>query len=165
MAEKLCSNKNCLLAGILQPHDNFYRQSKKKHEFFSECKKCNNLRSKSYKNRNPDKIKKYYDEYRLKNAEKYAAYVKSPQRKNVEFKSRYGITLDQRNEMAISQNQQCKICLRNEKLVVDHDHKTAKIRGLLCHACNKSIGLIRDNAITAQRMGDYLLKEGAIDPH
>jgi len=45
------------------------------------------------------------------------------------------------------------------KLVVDHDHKTGNVRGLLCHNCNRALGLLKDNPDTIQTMLDYL--EGA----
>ena len=39
---------------------------------------------------------------------------------------------------------------------IDHDHKTGNIRGLLCAACNKALGLIKDNPLVALRMKEYL---------
>jgi len=42
------------------------------------------------------------------------------------------------------------------KLVVDHCHSTGKIRGLLCHNCNRALGLMQDNVETLQNAIDYL---------
>ena len=42
------------------------------------------------------------------------------------------------------------------RLAVDHDHKTGRIRGLLCWLCNRAIGILRDNAKAATRLGAYL---------
>jgi hypothetical protein len=45
---------------------------------------------------------------------------------------------------------------RKTRLAVDHDHKTGRIRGLLCWLCNRAIGILRDRAKTATRLGAYL---------
>ena len=78
----------------------------------------------------------------------------------------YGITLDQYNEMLESQGHKCKICggegfLMNShkhkvKLVVDHDHKTGEVRGLLCHNCNRAIGLLQESLDNVISLKVYL---------
>jgi hypothetical protein len=52
----------------------------------------------------------------------------------------YGITPDQYDVMLLRQEGKCAICRRMPKtkrrLHVDHDHKTGRVRGLLCVWCN-----------------------------
>lgn len=67
------------------------------------------------------------------------------------LKRRYGITTDDYNKMLESQCDGCKICgrpngFRNKgnRLFVDHNHITGKVRGLLCNKCNIGVGLIED---------------------
>lgn len=53
----------------------------------------------------------------------------------------------------------CAGCSRpptKTRLAVDHDHKTGRIRGLLCWLCNRAIGILRDRAATATKLGAYL---------
>lgn len=50
----------------------------------------------------------------------------------------------------------CMICGSIEKLVVDHDHMTNKIRGMLCNHCNRGLGHFRDNTKTLSKAIDYL---------
>lgn len=60
----------------------------------------------------------------------------------------YGITMDQWDEMFASQHGRCGICWHeNRRLVVDHDHATNKIRGLLCNPCNAALGVFRDGEL------------------
>lgn len=51
---------------------------------------------------------------------------------------------------------QCVICGSKEKLVVDHDHKKHKIRGMLCNHCNRGLGLFRDNPELLEYAAQYL---------
>jgi len=51
----------------------------------------------------------------------------------------------------------CTICGEEESLVVDHDHKTNQIRGMLCNRCNKGLGLFRDNPDLLEYARIYLL--------
>jgi len=57
-----------------------------------------------------------------------------------------GITPAQYYEMCEAQDWRCKICQRipTSALHVDHCHKTNKIRGLLCGACNVGLGHFQD---------------------
>jgi len=69
---------------------------------------------------------------------------------------KYGIDAEDYSRMLASQNGKCLICgsigsvrwnpragdYQTQRLVVDHDHKTGKVRGLLCHGCNGLLGEI-----------------------
>ncbi len=50
----------------------------------------------------------------------------------------------------------CTVCGVAGELVVDHDHMTLEVRGLLCDDCNVAIGLIKDDPFVAQRIAGYL---------
>lgn len=43
------------------------------------------------------------------------------------------------------QNGRCAICGIEDKLVVDHNHQTGELRGLLCQHCNKLLGFSKEN--------------------
>lgn len=43
---------------------------------------------------------------------------------------------------------------------VDHDHKTGKVRGLLCRRCNDFLGKVADNKDTLERLRAYLHNHG-----
>lgn len=70
----------------------------------------------------------------------------------------YGVTQTDYNNMMRLQNSACKICKEKplSKLCVDHDHKTGKVRGLLCHSCNNSLGLLKESISVLQSMIQYI---------
>ncbi len=70
------------------------------------------------------------------------------------LKKSYGITLEEYRGMFEAQDNRCAICNKNgfkickdtkTLLVVDHCHNTGLVRGLLCHNCNRGLGLFQDN--------------------
>jgi len=73
----------------------------------------------------------------------------------------YDISLKDYEQLFIAQYGLCAICHHpptTEKpfLVVDHDHETGMVRGLLCNNCNIAIGLLKDNPSTLQSAIRYL---------
>ncbi len=63
--------------------------------------------------------------------------------------------------MYLFQDKACAICQQKagaEDLVIDHDHKSGKVRGLLCGTCNTGIGMLKDRPDWARRAVGYLLR-------
>ena len=46
-------------------------------------------------------------------------------------------------------------------LVVDHDHKTGEVRGLLCGPCNRALGFLKEDISNFNNAIQYLLKENS----
>ena len=120
-----------------------------------------------------EKLKAYTKKYYQQNKEKIKARIKEKSKtedfkekrrtfnknrkesnRNLYYKKRYGITLEEYNKMLVLQNYQCAICKifeseikhgRNTYFAVDHCHTTGKVRGLLCYKCNCILGFINDD--------------------
>lgn len=65
----------------------------------------------------------------------------TPEQRDRYLRKTYGLSLAQYNEMLRLQGGVCYICRRPRKvdarpLNVDHDHRTGRVRGLLCFTCN-----------------------------
>ena len=75
------------------------------------------------------------------------------------FKRTYNLTLEQHKQMYIDQNGQCAICkipVSYDKLDTDHNHKTGKVRGLLCTRCNIFAGYIDTTGFLLPAIERYL---------
>lgn len=44
------------------------------------------------------------------------------------------------------------------QLAVDHNHKTGKVRGLLCRRCNQALGKLEDDPALFEAAATYLRK-------
>jgi hypothetical protein len=58
---------------------------------------------------------------------------------------RYGLSPKGLIEFRELHSNRCGICGSSDTLYVDHDHRTGKLRGLLCPPCNSAIGQLRED--------------------
>lgn len=122
-----------------------------------------------YWKKNKDKILASHREYYVANKEKISEYRKQYYAKNSdlkrsnEYKRKYGITIEQYDELLARQNNVCAICKfpckTGRRLAVDHCHETGKIRGLLCHDCNTGIGKLKESPDLLLQAHKYLSQE------
>jgi len=81
-----------------------------------------------------------------------------------QLKRWYGITQEDYDAMLAAQDGVCAICggpprgrgKLNDVFVVDHDHNTGVIRGLLCSPCNTAVGQMDDDPERLRRAAVYL---------
>ena len=99
----------------------------------------------------------------LKNG-RYQAWCKRCTR-DARLHQLYGISIDEYDRLFAAQNGVCAVCRRPERsqnqyglvsLSVDHDHRTGKVRGLLCVDCNRAIGQLGDDVLLLRAAVDYL---------
>lgn len=100
------------------------------------------------------------------NRSRYKRLGKTDTTRSREYKSKYGITLEEYNMMCQEQNGLCALCGKPETkkdragkikiLSVDHDHSTGVVRSLLCSTCNLLLGQIETNRDRIRELFTYL---------
>ncbi len=156
--------KTCKRCSNEKPEGEFLQSKKRDRSLSSECKDCRKTRLRAnqtrYEQRHPEKVKT--------SRAKYAANIQARYRKrhpelvlNRYMKWMYGISLEEYHELSQQQNGVCAICgglprSRNRRLCIDHCHLTGKVRGLLCHKCNSTLGFMKDSPSLLQAAIDYL---------
>jgi len=135
--------KRCGTCKDIKDLTSFYNSKDSRDGKGSRCKPCDNLARRKWTRDNRD------------------ASTLSQRRRNLQHK--YGITIEDYNEMFNKQLGLCAICGCDEtsmrvhhRLAVDHCHDTNKIRGLLCNQCNRAIGMLHDNWQTLEKATNYL---------
>jgi hypothetical protein len=126
-------NKRCTVCGETKDISEFASAGKSKKR--AQCKPCLARKKREYYKKNPDKA-------RRRNLMTY-----------------YGLTVEQREQMAIDRDFRCDMCKRqfsDDELCVDHCHDTNKVRGLLCTNCNLTLGHAHDDVQTLQNGINYL---------
>lgn len=84
----------------------------------------------------------------------------------IRLKSRWGLTVDEFDSILEKQDGVCAICGQQEptldkfgnpkRLSIDHNHKTKKIRKLLCSYCNRGLGFFQDDSTLLLKASLYL---------
>jgi len=131
--------RTCMTCDVEKHITEFYMRDKKTGRRHSACKECGKARVKARHQANPERTR------------------------NNDLKRNYGITLDEHTQMFKHQQGVCAICKGEgdgkwKKLCVDHDHKTGKVRQLLCRNCNMVLGQVGDNVNLLEEMIKYLQK-------
>ena len=105
------------------------------------------LKSKKRYEENKEKVIAQAADWRTKNRERSRELARAWYHKNKARK--------QGPLLALLGNS-CVICGSKHRLVVDHDHKTDRIRGRLCSNCNTALGLVRECTGTLKNMINYI---------
>jgi hypothetical protein len=79
------------------------------------------------------------------------------------IKQRYGITIEQKDEILADQGGICAICETDTPPTstgwyIDHCHSSRTIRGILCQHCNNMLGMAKDSASILRAAAEYLEK-------
>lgn len=122
---------------------------------------------------NKEKLAANYKKWRSENRSQYNEYRKELREKwHKEGKyasKKYGINPTQFLILEQSQGGQCAICQnpqtgRFKRLVIDHCHRTGRVRGLLCSRCNLAIGSMKDDSELLLRAVRYLTDSAKQSP-
>jgi hypothetical protein len=118
-----------------------------------------NEKQRRYAERNKEKLKLKQHQFYLKNKDKV---------KEFSLLRKYNISLEQYKKMLKDQHNKCLLCQTKDEdttskfLVVDHCHKTGKVRGLLCNPCNTGIGLFKENIEVLEKTIKYLAESSLL---
>lgn len=128
-------NKICPKCKCNKPLSEFGKDKRAKKGKAVYCFECNRAKSQAQRNKDPLLNKRNH------------------------LKRRYGLSLEQVAEMMLNQGNACAICGDEEsRLVIDHNHTTGKIRGLLCDSCNCTLGLTKEDPKIIKSLLKYLKK-------
>jgi len=122
--------------------------------------------SKTYRAEHGEEMNRKRRGYRAEHGEavrtmekKYNAIHRKEKNAQKRFQT-YGLSQSAFDTMLTNQGHVCAICGKapwnGRNPHVDHDHKTGKIRGILCNRCNVGVGMVLDDPKIARAMADYL---------
>lgn len=110
------------------------------------------IKSLNHKGGIQDKCKECINEYWRER------YKLNPElNREIKLRKTYDISTAEYEKMYHEQEGKCLICKQLfEILHVDHCHKTAVVRGLLCRSCNTGLGLLKDDIELLNNAIEYL---------
>ena len=151
----------CTKCEIEQPLSVYAKDSSRKDGIASNCRDCKREMQRRSRERKPELYKNIAKKYRDANPDKLLTS---------RYKTIHGITYKEFEEILSLQGGVCKICKEtpagNRPWVVDHDHSCCGNskscdkcrRGILCQACNKALGFIKDDIQILKNAIKYLEK-------
>lgn len=150
--------KHCRKCEADKPLEAFYRHKDTLDGRAGWCRECLSTKWKVWYQANKEKADIRSKQWYRENKEKV-----SQKNRDRDLKINFGMTRQDYNRLFQIQGGTCAICKIhqmqvNKNLRVDHCHETNKIRGLLCHNCNVSLGLLRESIPTLKAMIEYLEK-------
>ena len=130
--------KYCSKCRELLPYSDFSLHPNGRYGLQPRCKDCHAADSKQYSAARPPST-----------PEKNSKYL---------LKRKYGLTLDEYDDLVLRYGGVCGICKQpsDKVLVVDHDHTTGEVRGVLCSSCNTGIGFLGDTIEAVEAALAYL---------
>jgi len=170
----------CTKCKTPKPVTDFHAKKRYRDGLDTWCKDCRSSYVKDWKKKNLDKVaavaKRHYDahgdELRRKGREYYAENRELIQQrardrydpetqKYKRLKKLYGLELEEYDRLVEIAGGKCQICgvpgIETSKgLVVDHDHETGDVRGLLCTRCNVGLGQFGDDMNLLNKALNYL---------
>lgn len=108
---------------------------------------CNTCYRQKWRDENRERSRTYGREYQRSRYPKRARQI---------MLARYGITPEEFDRMLDEQGGHCATCPETGPLQVDHCHDTGRVRGLLCRACNSTLGHARDDVPRLRALIAYL---------
>jgi hypothetical protein len=154
------TERACSTCKVVKPLGEFHRQKTGTYGRQSRCKPCASKATKdSRKKGGETRLAKR----RITDRVRYQDPVRRRQKLNWEFKRRYGITLDEFEEIVAEQDGLCAICKREPvgegnhgTLFQDHCHDLDLLRGAVCGPCNSGMGMFGDSIERLRAAADYL---------
>ncbi len=163
--------KKCIRCGVEKPLSEFTIHNREKGQHRNLCHNCEKAwirqyhkssqgkeKGREWVENNKEKIEEYKRLYRqdVVKQERSKVYHRAKW-----LKDSFNMTVDDYMAMYEKQNGQCAICGSDQNgsrknFCIDHDHETGKVRGLLCHNCNVSVGLMKDSPSLLRQAAAYL---------
>lgn len=115
------------------------------------CKTCIAAERRAHYARNAEDLKK-------RRRDRY-----DPARRREVTLQSYGLSVAEFDALLEEQGNKCAVCSSEDpgpkgRFVVDHDHETGRVRGLLCHYCNVGIGHFSDDPERLIAAWTYLVR-------
>jgi len=124
-----------------------------------------NAKARAWRAENKDKVKAYnvawYAERHNRNElSRFNRIAYRSHRRAHHINKKFGLSTEQYESMVVAQKGQCALCpqvdLPEKRLAIDHDHKTGKIRALLCDRCNRGIGFFDEEPKRLRAAAEYI---------